>query len=308
MSALHISFSAEPVFHVGSLAITNSILTSVLVSTLLLAFAVAARKSINTTGKPSRFQTFVEMIIETLNNLVIDVAGKGKKHALFAPIIMTFFLFILTNNWLGLLPGVGTIGIIEKDEQFNEIVVSSPLTPPVLAAEETTDPSHTQEAQAVGQEQEATDVTESEEQAEVASTQHSEGKFVPLFRAGTADLNTTIALALISVSLTQIFGVKFLGLSYFKKYINISNPMAFFVGILELVSEFSKIISFAFRLFGNIFAGEVLLAVISFLIPIIAPMPFYGLEIFVGFIQALVFAMLSLVFFNIATIGHGEEH
>ena len=97
-----------------------------------------------------------------------------------------------------------------------------------------------------------------------------------------------------------------LGRKYFKKFFNFSNPINFFVGFLELVSEFARIMSFAFRLFGNIFAGEVLLAVIAFLLPIAVPSPFLGLEIFVGFIQALVFATLTLVFINIATTS--EHH
>ena len=127
---------------------------------------------------------------------------------------------------------------------------------------------------------------------------------MPLFRGPTADLNTTIALALISVFMIQFYGFKHLGLKYLKKFFNFSNPINAFIGILELISEFSRIISFAFRLFGNIFAGEVLLTVISFLIPFIAPLPFLGLEIFVGFIQALVFTMLSLVFISMATSHH----
>ncbi len=119
-----------------------------------------------------------------------------------------------------------------------------------------------------------------------------------------------MALAIISVFATQVFGVMNLKLSYFKKFINFSSPINFAVGILELISEFAKIISFAFRLFGNIFAGEVLLAVISFIggtYLFFAPMPFYGLELFVGLIQALVFAMLSLVFFNMATQSHDNH-
>lgn len=124
---------------------------------------------------------------------------------------------------------------------------------------------------------------------------------VPILRGATADLNTTIALALISVILIQYFGIKYLGLmGYIKKYINLSSPLALFTGLLEIVSEFSKIISFAFRLFGNIFAGEVLLAVIAFLIPVLASFPFLLLEIFVGFIQALVFSMLTAAFLNMA--------
>ena len=129
----------------------------------------------------------------------------------------------------------------------------------------------------------------------------AEKVFVPLFRAGSADLNTTLALALISVVSIQISGIKTLGKEYIGRFFNFKNPIYFFVGILELISEFSKIISFAFRLFGNIFAGEVLLTVIAFLIPVIAPLPFLGLELFVGFIQALVFSMLTSVFLSLAT-------
>lgn len=129
--------------------------------------------------------------------------------------------------------------------------------------------------------------------------------FTHLFRPGTADLNTTIALSLISVVAIQYYGIKHLGLRYFKKYINFSSPINFFVGFLEVVSEIGKIISFAFRLFGNVFAGEVLLAVMGMLIPIIVPIPFYLLEVFVGFIQGFVFFMLTLVFIQLAT---AEQH
>lgn len=129
---------------------------------------------------------------------------------------------------------------------------------------------------------------------------------VPLFRAPTADLNLTFALAIVSVVLIQYQGVKFLGMKYFGKFFSLK-PASAFIGILELISEFSKILSFSFRLFGNIFAGEVLLLVIAFLVRWFAPIPFYGLELFVGFIQALVFSMLTLVFFNIATAQHEED-
>ncbi len=127
---------------------------------------------------------------------------------------------------------------------------------------------------------------------------------VPLIRGGTADLNITLGLAIFAVFSIQVYGYKTLGMKYFKKFFDFSNPINFFVGFLELISEFARIMSFAFRLFGNIFAGEVLLAVISFLVPIFASLPFMGLEIFVGFIQALVFATLTLVFINIATTSH----
>ena len=128
--------------------------------------------------------------------------------------------------------------------------------------------------------------------------------FVPLLRGATADINTTLALAIFAIVSVQIFGYKHRGIRYFKKFLDFSNPINLFVGFLELISEFSRMISFAFRLFGNIFAGEVLLAVIAFLVPLLASLPFLGLEIFIGFIQALVFSTLTLVFINIATSEH----
>jgi F-type H+-transporting ATPase subunit a len=118
----------------------------------------------------------------------------------------------------------------------------------------------------------------------------------------------TLALAVISVLATHVFGVMTIG--FFKhahKFFNFSSPINFFVGILELFGEVSKMISFSFRLFGNIFAGEVLLVVILTLVPYIAPLPFFALEVFVGFIQALVFSMLTLVFMKVA-MAEAEGH
>jgi F-type H+-transporting ATPase subunit a len=131
-----------------------------------------------------------------------------------------------------------------------------------------------------------------------------------------ADVNMTLAIALISVISTQLFGVAALGvLPYAGKFFvpPWRDPIGSFVGILELIAEVAKIISFSFRLFGNIFAGEVLLTVVAFLVPFVAPIPFLGLEVFVGFIQALVFALLTAVFLKMAVTMHGgheqgEEH
>lgn len=131
-------------------------------------------------------------------------------------------------------------------------------------------------------------------------------EFIPLFRSPSADLNTTLALALIAVFSVQYFGLSIQGKSYLGKFINLKSPIKAYVGILEIIGEFSRIISFTFRLFGNVFAGEVLLTVIAFLMPVIAPAPFLIMEIFVGFIQALVFAMLTLVLINSATESHEE--
>ncbi len=127
--------------------------------------------------------------------------------------------------------------------------------------------------------------------------------FIPFLRAGTSDLNTTLALALIAMVAIHSLGLKDLGLfKYVAKYIKnpIKDPMGAIVGFLEIILEFAKILSFSFRLFGNVFAGEVLLIVVAFLVPVFVPFPFLGLEIFVGFIQALVFMLLTLIFINMA--------
>ena len=136
-------------------------------------------------------------------------------------------------------------------------------------------------------------------------TEGHEQILVPLFRGNNADLNTTLGLALISVSLIQYYSIKYMGIKgYLKKFLNFTNPIMFFLGILEIISEISKVVSFAFRLFGNIFAGEVLLTIIAFLVPVLASFPFILLEIFVGLIQALVFAMLTTVFISNAIAEH----
>jgi F-type H+-transporting ATPase subunit a len=140
---------------------------------------------------------------------------------------------------------------------------------------------------------------------------------VPLFRAPSSDLNLTFALALISVVLTQVFGIWERGIGYFGNFIRLNafskqgfmmGLIDFIVGLIEGVSEIAKIISFSFRLFGNIFAGEVLMIVISSLVSFLLIIVFFGFEIFVGIVQAFVFFILSLVFFTMATQHHGEEH
>jgi F-type H+-transporting ATPase subunit a len=140
-----------------------------------------------------------------------------------------------------------------------------------------------------------------------------EHMMIPLFRSMNADVNMTLALSLVSVIATQVLGVSAVGIApHIGKYLVApwKNPIGFFVGILEFIGEFARLISFTFRLFGNIFAGEVLLIVVSYLVPYLIPIPFLGLEVFVGFIQALVFSLLTLAFIKMAVSGHGdhEEH
>lgn len=132
--------------------------------------------------------------------------------------------------------------------------------------------------------------------------------FTPIFRAPASDLNFTLFLGLLAVVMVHVFGFIALGFKrHAGKFFNFKNPVLTFAGLLELVSEFVKIVSFSFRLFGNIFAGEVLLLVIGFLVPYLVPLPFLFLEVFVGFIQALIFSMLTLVFIAIAT-SEEEAH
>jgi F-type H+-transporting ATPase subunit a len=131
-------------------------------------------------------------------------------------------------------------------------------------------------------------------------------------RPAATDLNVPLAIALISVVWTQVIGIQALGGSYFRKFflpaMTGMKVIDLFVGLLELVSEFAKIVSFTFRLFGNIFAGVVLLFVMSFLVPFFVPLPFYILELFVGFMQAFVFAILTLIFMVMATVSHAPGH
>ncbi len=308
---LHISISAEPLFQIAGFPFTNSMLTSLIASGLLIAFAFAVNASFKENAKrPQGIQNFAEWLIEMLYNLVYSVVGSHKKSVAFFPFVASFFLFIVLNNWIGLLPGVGTIGVIHEEEAPH-----ASLPAIVQQAHAETPSFETNLAQESLELEQPEDFvlrepteTHDVEPLEAHEEEGPHKVFVPLFRAGTADLNMTLALAIISQVMAQIIGFQYVGAGYIKKFFNFSSPIMFFVGILEFLGEFTKIISYAFRLFGNIFAGEVLLVVISFLVPVIAPMPFYGLELFVGLIQGLVFAMLTMVFFNMATVNHDEHH
>lgn len=135
------------------------------------------------------------------------------------------------------------------------------------------------------------------------------GEAAPIFRSPSSDLNFTLALAVVTVAAVNVFGALNIGLGkHAGKFLNFSGPIAFFTGILEFVSECARIISFSFRLFGNIFAGEVLLLVTAFLVPYVVPLPFFLMETFVGLIQAFIFAMLALVFIAMAITEHEESH
>ena len=302
------SIAAEPVFEVAGFAITNTLLAAWLSMLVLIVGAWALTRKMRQV--PGRGQGALEMIIEGMYGLVERATGP-KWARKFFPIVMTIFLFVITSNWLGLTPLFGSWGPLHHKAEGQDV--------------QWLNESHT-----IGLWVRAPN----EEGAAEPSVQEGEGErynLIPFFRAATTDLNVTVALALVSVGLTQFFGLKGLGISYLSKFLNLRGVKkaffgrgigcggrigAFFMGIIDLfigvvefISEIGKIVSFSFRLFGNIFAGEVLLLVMAFLIPYIASLPFYGLELFVGFVQALVFMMLTVAFFIVATTAHGaEEH
>jgi F-type H+-transporting ATPase subunit a len=258
---------AEPVFHVGNWPITNSMINSWLVVVIVLVLAWSLKGKIKQV--PKGLQNGLEMIFEAFFDIFDSVTGSRKKTLQFAPFVLAFFFFILLNNWMGLLPGVGSIGQI------------------------------------------------------VAEDGHK--LFIPYFRGATADLNTTLALATLAVVASHIMGVLAVGWwKYLNKFVNFKilleipkkvikdptillvNPIKFFVGLIEVVGELAKVASLSFRLFGNIFAGEVLLASMSAILAFGLPLPFMFLEVIVGLIQALIFSILVLIYLSIATTA--EEH
>ena len=291
--------------------ITNTLLSSWLTMIILIVTGWAITRKLEET--PGRAQAALEMIIEGLFGLIEGAAG-SKWARRFFPLVATIFLFVLVSSWLGLTPLFGSWGALHPAEHGEPVqwLNDSHTVGLWVPADES------QEAEAYGSEEEA-HAAEGEVYA-----------LAPMFRAATTDLNVTFALAIVSVIMTQYFGVSALGVGYFSKFINLRGlgkaftqkgvgcmgrfmavflgAIDFVIGLIETISEIGKIISFSFRLFGNIFAGEVLLGVMAFLIPDLISLPFYGLEILVGFVQALVFMMLSVAFFVVATTSHGEEH
>ncbi len=247
------TLASETVFMIGSFEVRNTMLMAWLAMAVLIIISIAARL----TGYkliPSRFQSAIEMVVEMLFGFFNSILQDEVMTRKFFVLPATIFIFLITANWMGILPGVGAVTI--------QSIVDG----------------------------------------------HAEA--LPLFRSMNADVNMTLVVALISMITVQVVGISTLGiLPYASKYFVApwKDPIGTFVGLLELMGELSRVISFTFRLFGNVFAGEVLLVVVGFLVPYIAPIPFLGLEIFVGFVQSLVFAVLTLVFLKMAMTGHGDH-
>lgn len=259
---------AEPIFHIGNFTITNALFTSWIVVLIILIISIAVRLKLKKI--PKGIQNLFEIVIDGALNLCDQVTQDRKITNKAFPIVFSVFFVVLLNNWLGILP-VGGFGIIEM-------------------------------------------------------TEHGKA-FIPIIRSGTADINGTLPLAILSVLGANLFGVFTIGLwKTLNKYVNLNAiggiftkvrkdplvlltaPIMVFVSALELIGEMAKIASLSFRLFGNVFAGEVLLASMGALLAYILPTPFLLLEVFVGVIQAFIFAILTLVYYTIASQDHDDEH
>ena len=265
--AHEITLFAEPVYHSENFVVTNALLTSWVVVVIILVLSFILRAKLKEI--PGKLQNAFEVIIEGALGLCDQVTNNRTLSLKIFPIAISVFFFILINNWLGILP-FGGFGLIETGD-------------------------------------------------------HGPA-FIPFLRGGTADINTTIALAIMAVVGANLCGIFSIGLwKTFNKYVNLKvlggiftkirheptiiivAPITFFVGLIEIVGEFAKIASLSFRLFGNVFAGEVLLVSMAALVAYIVPIPFLFLEILVGVIQALIFAMLLVVYFTISASDHDEH-
>ncbi len=259
---------AEAIFHLFGFPITNSIVAAWLTIIVLVGISYAVTRRIKLI--PSRLQSAFEFVLGWLLSLCQSVAGERNGRRFF-PVIATIFLFVVVNAWLSLLPGFGSIMVTG-----------------------------------------------------------SEGETVHLLRGANTDINLPLALALVSFVFVEYFGLRSLGFRYLGKFINVgqffksigqlfrgrlkaglsglfTGFIDIFVGMLEALSELIRIVSFTFRLFGNMTAGEILLLIVAFLVPWVLAVPFYGLELLVGFVQALIFAGLTLVFVTLAVTPHEAE-
>ncbi len=228
--------------------VTSTLMTVWLTMAILIGISLLIHYRLSPV--PNKLQSVFETIIGSVFNYMAEVLESKKLAQRFFPLVMTIFIFILTMNWVGLLPGVDSIGFYEEAKTHGEVV----------------------------------------------------SKLIPFFHPPATDLNITIGFALVAFVSIELAGVFMLGLfKYGGKFINFKSPLAFVIGLIELLSELARLISFSFRLFGNIFAGKTLILVIMFLTtPYFIPVPLIAYEFFVGFIQAFIFAILTLYFIKLA--------
>lgn len=264
---MNVPITAETIFHIGTFPVTNAFINSTMATLFFVVLALILGRNIKKI--PGRLQNAFEALLEFLLGYFDQVTHDRTKSKKFLPIAGTLFLFILVSNWLGLFPGMGSIGIWQMTEGHAELV--------------------------------------------------------PILRSANSDLNLTLAMALFSVIASHILGIltlglfvhlnKFIQLGTIWKAIRTLNPVKiltaiveFLVGIIEIFSEVAKVVSLSLRLFGNVFAGEVLITVISGLVAYFIPLPFMAMELLVGVVQATVFSLLVLVYLTVATEApHGDD-
>jgi len=329
-----------PQFLFNGTGLTNTFMATLLAWLVILLLIVAVRGRSRTADEvPTGFYNFFEMIIEGAYNFAQNIAGPKVKE--FFPYFMSFILIILVSNWMGLIPGYDSIGLWEHKPHF--IAEKAAKEYKAANPDYTEADIHRVEEEAYAQVDAANEWglrdglflirnANAIEGAPIKQTSHGEAAgrnieaadwtIVPLFRPASTDLNMTLAFALIAMTMVQYYGFKHLGGGYLTKFFPFlkkgwgaavaKNPIAAIdpaVGLLELISEISKILSFSFRLLGNMFAGMVLLFVMSYILNVLN-IAFFGLEFFVGVIQAIVFGLLTLIFMSSATEHHGadEEH
>jgi F-type H+-transporting ATPase subunit a len=315
----HIAIAAEPLTKVGGVKITNTMITS-WVGVVLILLGILFVTSRKWTLVPGGVQNFVEAVVEAFYNLVTGIAGEANGRRFF-PVVATIFFFVLINNWLSLTPVFNQIGFFGHntpvEEQLEEhgyvhgtIMDKTALGPIDFYTVPFSNPGN------LAISDDSRTVKEGEPDShdkydEAIEAGKPVGELIPLFRGPNTDLNTPLAIAIWSAIFVEFWGITALGFfKYGAKFIRFSSPIDFFVGILELISEVVRLVSFTFRLFGNMFAGEVVILMFTFLTPLIITLPFYGLELFVGVIQAFIFASLTLVFAVMAVQSHDdhEEH
>ncbi len=303
---------AIPGLAIGSFKITNTLIATIIADIIVLVLGFMAVRKMQDVPE-SKLQNIFEWVVEIFDGMLTDIGGKEKARSWLA-VFLTILLFLLFANWLELVPGIDSIGYIEPVEvAYAEkgVTVGYGIQHVGPFITLTNDQMTLTDA-------EKEEITHEFEAAEAAGEKyhpHEPKGYVltPYVRAAATDLNLTIGLALLVVLWSHVIGFRRLGPKYARRFalpvITGMKPIDLFVGLLEFISEFAKIISLSFRLFGNIFAGQVLLFVMAFLVSFLLPLPFMGLELFVGFMQAFVFAILTFIYFEQATHSHaGDEH
>jgi F-type H+-transporting ATPase subunit a len=269
----HIALPSETIFHARGFSVTNTLIASWFTIIVLVVLSLLLTRKMKLI--PSRRQAMGEVIVEGLLNFVESVVGKKQARMLFAG-VATIFIYVIFNAYLALLPFFGTIGIHHGS--------------------------------------------------------HGHEEFIAIFRAANTDVNVPLSIAIMSFIFVETWGMRAIGVThYLSEFINVrqflqglkelftlklkTGPMnmvfgfiSLFVGVLEIFSHLTRMLSFTFRLFGNMTAGEILILVSCFLIPLVFTIPFYGLELLIGLIQALIFSGLTLVFGTIAVSPHEESH